>query len=82
MKTKSSVAIMLMALLGLFCMTRIVSAAGPAWTLVWSDEFSGSSIDTTYWNVENSSSQSYRGQSPILDPPECGSTRRLAEINQ
>ena len=29
-------------------------AQAPPWTLAWSDEFNGTAIDTTAWNVENS----------------------------
>jgi beta-glucanase (GH16 family) len=61
MMTISSVGIMLMALLGVFCTIPTLSAAATTWTLVWSDEFSGSSIDTTYWNVESSSTSGYGG---------------------
>jgi beta-glucanase (GH16 family) len=40
--------------------TATTPAAPAGWHLIWSDEFNGTSVDTTKWNIENQASGGYR----------------------
>jgi beta-glucanase (GH16 family) len=43
----------LQALLGVVCCANLASAQGPGWDLVWSDEFDGTSLNTSNWIALN-----------------------------
>ena len=41
------------SLIFVFCSIFLSACAKPEWTLVWSDEFDGETLNAAYWNVED-----------------------------
>ncbi len=64
--TKKSLVYQLLAIFLVAASSAIIHAAPPGWDLVWSDEFEGTSLDTTkwdpiFWNTpHNNEQQAYR----------------------